>query len=85
MNTACVISPYLASFEHTFRAHLRQTSASTLRQLYDDASNNVLIENNGVAWKFVATPFWSDSTVFNENRIASVFTDLWQRWRWRWV
>ena len=31
-----------------------------LRQLYDDASDTVLIENNGVAQKWVAIPFWSD-------------------------
>ena len=39
------------------------------RQLCDDASVTVLIENNGVAGKWVATPFWSDSIVFNENSI----------------
>ena len=41
------------------------------RQLGIDTSNSVLIENNGVAQKWVAIPFWSD-IVFNENRIASL-------------
>ena len=48
-----------------FRAHLHQASASMLRQLCDDARNTVLTENNGVTSKWVATPFWSDSIVFN--------------------
>ena len=54
------------------RARLHQESASKLRQLCDDACDSVFIENSGVARKWVATPFWSDSIVFNENRIASV-------------
>ena len=52
---------------------LHQASSSTLRQLCDDASDSVLIEINGDAWKLVATPFWS------------VITELSQRWRWRLV
>ena len=51
-------------------------SASTLRELCDDASNSVLSENNGAAWKWVATVFWSDSLVFNENRIPIVIAEL---------
>ena len=39
----------------------------------------VLTENNGVAKKWVATPFWSDSIVFNESRIASIIAELLQR------
>ena len=38
-------------------------------QLCGDASDTVLFENNGVARKWVATPFWSDSIVSNENSI----------------
>ena len=60
----------------SIRVRLHQASASMLRQLCDDACNFVFIENSGVAQKWVATPFWSDSIVFNENRIASVITAL---------
>ena len=62
-----------------FRVCLHQALASTLRQLCGDASDTVLIENNEVTRKWVATPFWSDSIVFNENRIASVIAELSQR------
>ena len=61
------------------RAHLHQASASTLRQLCDDDSSTVLIENNRVAPKWVCNLFSSDSTVFNENKIASVIAELSQR------
>ena len=40
------ILPYLPFF--ILRAHLPQASASILRQLCDDVSDSVLIENNGV-------------------------------------
>ena len=59
-------------FSLTLRAHLHQASVSTLRQLCDDASDSVLIENNGVAPEWGCYPFLSDSTDFNENRITSV-------------
>ena len=32
-----------------------------------------------VVQKWVPTPFWSDSIVFNENRIASLIAELSQR------
>ena len=35
--------------------HLHLASASTVRQLRDDASDSVLIENNSVTWKWDAT------------------------------
>ena len=40
------------------KARLHQAPASTLRQPGDDASDTVLIENNGVTRKWVATPIW---------------------------
>ena len=43
-----------------------------LQQLCDYASDNVIIENNGVSRKWVAIPFWSDSIVFNESSITSI-------------
>ena len=61
---------------HSVRARSHRASESTVQQLCDDASDTVLIENNGVAPKRVATPIWSDSIVFNENSIASVITEL---------
>ena len=33
---------------------------------------------NGITWKWVAISIWSDSIVFNENRITSVFAELLQ-------
>ena len=60
----------------TVRAHLHQASASTLGQLSNDASDSVLIENNGVAPEWGCNPFSSDSIVFIENRIASVVAAL---------
>ena len=32
--------------------------------------------------KWVATPFWSDSIVLNENRFASIIAELSQHWHW---
>ena len=56
------------------RAHLHQASASMLRQLRDDACDSVLIENNGVTPDWGCNLFSSDSTNFNENRIASIMS-----------
>ena len=58
------------------RARLHQVSESMLRQIVHDASDTVLIENNGVAWKWVAPLFWSNSIVFNETSITSIITTL---------
>ena len=41
------------------RVRLHWASALMLRQLCDDATDSVLIENNGDVWKWVATPLWS--------------------------
>ena len=41
----------------TVRAHLHQVSLSMLQQLCDYASSTIPIENNGIAQKWVATPF----------------------------
>ena len=67
----------------SLRARLHWASASALQQCRDDASGSILIETNGVAWKWVATPFWSNSVVFNESSVTSFITELSQRWRWR--
>ena len=55
-----VIETRLTKYDATmngrrFRARLHQASVSTLRQLCDDASDTVLIENNGVVKNGVAT------------------------------
>ena len=50
-------------------------SVSTLRPLCDDASYSVLIENNGVTEKWIATILWSNTIIFNENIIASVMAE----------
>ena len=51
-------------------------------QRCNDAYDSILIEISGVVWRWVAIPFWSDSIVFIDNRIASVIAELLQRWRW---
>ena len=61
---------------HNVRAHLHQASKSTLRQLCDDANYTALIENNGASRNWVATPFWSNSIVFNKSGIASIIVEL---------
>ena len=58
------------------RVRLHQASDSTLRQLCDDASNSVLIENIGDAPKLGCNPFPTDSIVFNENRITGIVAEL---------
>ena len=58
------------------RGRLHQTSLSMLRQLSDDASDTVLIENNGVTQKWIAIPCWSDFIAFDKNSIAGVITEL---------
>ena len=63
-------------FSSVLRACLYQPSVSTLRKFYDDTSDNVLIENNEVARKWVAAPIWSDSIVFSQNRITSLIAEL---------
>ena len=44
-------------FERTPRARLHQALAPTLRYFCNDASDSVLIENNGVTPEWVATHF----------------------------
>ena len=63
-------------YRNTVRVRLHRASASTLLQLCDDASNTVLIANNGVAAEWGCNPFSSNSIVFNENSIASVITEM---------
>ena len=55
---------FAKSISVTLRTHLHQTTASTLRQLCDDANDSVLIENNRVTagWdfnSFLVTPLIS--------------------------
>ena len=64
--------------------HLHQALASILRELCDDTNDTFLIENIGVTQKLVATLFWSDSIVFNENSMLAssqisggIDTDAW--------
>ena len=39
------------------------------RKYCNDASDSVLIVSNAAAWKWVATPIWSDSIVFSEKTV----------------
>ena len=64
--------------DNSIRARLHQTSATTLQQLFDDARDIVINENNGVLGNWVAAPFWSDSIVFNGNGISGIIEELWQ-------
>ena len=70
-NRSHVTFPFVST--SMFRAHLHQASASTLRPLCDYASDSVLVEINGDAWKWVATLFCSVTAVLS------------QHWRWRLV
>ena len=54
------------------RDHLHQASPSMPRQLYDDASDSVLIEHNGVTPDWGCNTFSSNTVVFKDNRITSV-------------
>ena len=47
-----------------------------LQQLCDDASNSVLIRNNGANPEWGYNPFSIPSIVFNENSILSVIDEL---------
>ena len=58
------------------RARLHLASELMLRQLWDDAGDTAVNENNGVIQKWVVIPFWSDSIVFNDSNITSVITEL---------
>ena len=64
---------------YSVRDCLHQKSASMLRQLYDDARNAVLIENNGDPPEWGCNPFLSDPIVFNEKKISSMIAELSQR------
>ena len=57
---------------HQFRAYLHQASESMLQQLCNDASDSVLIDNNGVTQKRIASPFLSDYIVTVRNEVAKV-------------
>ena len=56
----------------TVEVGLHQSSASMLWQVHDDASDSILIENNGVSPDWGCNPFSSDTIVFNEMKIAVV-------------
>ena len=58
------------------RVRLLQASASMLWQLCHNASDYNFIENSEFTWKWVATPIWSYSIVFNENSIGTVIAAL---------
>ena len=58
------------------RTRLHQASESTLRQLCDATGDTTLIENIVVAPEVVSIPIWSNSIVFNENRIAIVIAEV---------
>ena len=64
------------NFRSYFKASLGHVYARRRRQRCYDACDSVLIENNGVDREWVWNPFLSDSTVFNENRIASIIAAL---------
>ena len=55
-----------------FKASLGPICTKRQRQRCNNACNSVLIENNGFAPEWGCNLFSSDSTDFNENRIASV-------------
>ena len=66
----------VTSLEGIFVSSLGPIYTKRQRERCDDACDSVLVENNRVASEWVWNPFSSDSTVFNENRIASVIAAL---------
>ena len=60
------------------KARLHQASASTWRQLSNDASDSVLIENNGVAPEWGCNPFWSYPLLLPATKLrqGNVFTPV---------
>ena len=74
--TASHMTRYRFSVYIRLRARLHLESASMLQQLCNDTINPVLTEHNGVASQWGCNPFWSNCTVFNQTRIASVITVL---------
>ena len=52
-----MFQPEAAYISKGFRTRLQHASASTLRQLCDDARDFVLIENNGVTPEWGCSPF----------------------------
>ena len=70
--------------EVRFRTCLHQASASTLRQLCDDVSDFVLIENNRVPphWGCNPIPEWFYCFQWEQNRKRhrSVDADAWYKW-----
>ena len=63
-------------FKYTSGIYWGPVYTKRQHQRCDDACDFVLIENSGVASKWVANLFWSDFIVFNENRIASIIAAL---------
>ena len=61
-----------------FRVRLQKALVSALRQLYNDASDTVLIEKNGAAPEWGCNPIYNNSIDFNENSTASVIAELLQ-------
>ena len=53
VSSICVLIVRLYQAKSGLRVRLYQASVSMLRQLCDDATNNVPIENNEVTWKWV--------------------------------
>ena len=64
------------------RARLHLTSASTVWQLSDEASDTDSHEKQWNRSK-IGTLLLSDFIVFKENSIASAIAELLQRWLWR--
>ena len=81
-STRSIVSCFATILERiVIRTRLHQASESMLRQLCDDASDTVLIENNGVAPEvtthFQATPLFSIRTVLlvSSERCCSIDAD----------
>ena len=64
-----------------FRAHLHRASESMLRQLCDDTSDTVLIENNGVTQKWIQTHS-GVTLLFQMRTVLQEWSKFSQHWLW---
>ena len=71
-----LLRPFIFRRREPWQLYLGPVYTDCQHQCCDDASSTVLIENNGVTWKWAATLLWSGSIVFNEKSMASIIAEI---------
>ena len=74
----CVLNQPIHTSHHIAAPCFNESCQQTLLQRCNEVCDIALIDLNGVAPKWVATPFSSDSIFSNENYLASVIAALTQ-------